>query len=109
MADVDLGDLERARAVLAQVDGEEPVRRLLRETGDEAHRLLGERPRALVVDQPAAVDVAGHSRRGEMPHEVLEPLVAPGLEQLVLVEEERAGDVPARQMLGDHVARDLGS
>ena len=107
MADVDLGGLERPGPVLAQVDGEQAVRRLAREARDEAHRLLGERPCPLVVEEAAAVDVAGHARDCKMPHEVLQPLVAARLEQLVLVEQKRAGDVPSRQVLGDHVARDL--
>ena len=108
MADVDLGHLERAGAILAQIDGEEAMRRVAGEPADEAHHLLGDGPGPFVVDEAAAIDVAGHARDGEVSHEVLEPLVAGALEQLVIVEEECARDVPARQVLRDHEARDLG-
>src|SRR5579884_1506079 len=56
VADVDLRHLQRARAVLAQVDRQQPVRALARRLADEAHRLLRERTGATVVDEPAAVD-----------------------------------------------------
>src|SRR5438045_1185100 len=75
---------------------EEDVRSLLRKVADKAHRLLGERPRSLVVHESAPVDVAGHAGDGEVAHEVLEPLVAARLEQRVLVEEERARDISPR-------------
>ena len=83
VADVDLRHLEHIRLVAAEVDRQEPVRLLPRELGDEAHRLLADGARLLVVDEAAAVDVPGDPRGGEVATEVLEPLVTGRLQELV--------------------------